>query len=89
MNWLTTVLWAVGGGISLAAFLALVKGGKPLRTALSSALGGIAALLAVDAAGIFTGVSLGINPFTGGCCLVLGAPGVVGLLLLKTVFRGG
>lgn len=89
MNFLSAALWAAGGCVALAVFIALVRGGKPLRTGLSSGVGGIAALLAVNTAGIFTGVSLGINLFTGACCLILGVPGVVALLVLKTIFQIG
>lgn len=87
--WLLAALWAVAAALTLAVFVALVRGGRPLRTALSSGVQGIGALLAVNVAGIFTGVSLGVNAFTALCCAVLGAPGVVALLVLKTVFHLG
>lgn len=86
---LTVGLWAVAAAVTLAVFVALVRGGRPIRTALVSGFQGLAALLAVDAVGGFTGVSLGINALSGACCAVLGVPGVVGLLVLKTVFRLG
>lgn len=87
--WLTVALWAVAAALTLAVFVALVKGGRPLRTAFSSGLQGFGALLAVNVTGIFTGVSLGVNAFTALCCAVLGTPGVVALLVLKTVFHLG
>ena len=40
-------------------------------------------------AGAFTSVSLGLNLFSGLVCLVLGIPGVIGLLLLKLLFNMG
>jgi hypothetical protein len=43
-------------------------------------------LAAVNVAGIFTGVSLGINLISGLTCLVLGVPGIITLLLLKLIF---
>lgn len=87
--WLLAVLWAVAAAVTLAVFVALVKGGRPLRNALSNTLQGFGALLAVNVAGIFTGVSLGVNTFTAACCAVLGIPGVVTLLVLKTIFHLG
>lgn len=87
--WVWIGLWAVAAGVTLAVFVALVRGGQPLRRAVSSGLQGFGALLMVDVAGMFTGVSLGINWLTAGCCAVLGAPGVIALLVLKTIFRIG
>ena len=81
--------WAVAATVTLFVFIALVKGGRPVRRALSSGLQGFGALLAVNVAGIFTGVSVGVNALTAAACLLLGAPGVVALLLLKAVFRIG
>lgn len=89
MSWLVPVLWAVAAALSLAVFIALVRGGRPVRTALSSGLQGFGALLAVNVAGIFTGVSMGVNALTLACCGALGIPGVVTLLLLKTIFHIG
>ena len=89
MSALAIALWAAAGVAALFVFLALVRGGKPLRSAVAGGVRGLAALLAVDAAGIFTGVSLGLNALTGGVCLVLGVPGVIGLLLMKTIFQIG
>ncbi len=81
--------WTVAAAVSLAMFIALVRGGRPVSRAVSGAVQGIGALLAVNAAGIFTGVSLGLNALTAGTCAVLGVPGVVTLLVLKTIFRVG
>lgn len=49
---------------------------------------GICALAAVNVAGAFTGVSLGLNLLSGLSCVVLGIPGVVTLLFLKLIFNG-
>lgn len=81
--------WTVAAAAALAVFVALVRGGRPVSRALSGAVQGLAALLAVDVAGIFTGVSLSVNALTAGTCAVLGVPGVVTLLILKTIFRVG
>lgn len=81
--------WTVAAAVSLAVFVALVRGGRPIRRAVNGAVQGLGALLAVNVAGIFTGVSLGLNALTAGACAVLGVPGVVTLLVLKTIFRVG
>ena len=86
MNGWFFVWWGVAAIISLAILIALFKGGTPLRSALTSACGGVLSLLAVDVAGMFTGVSLALNALTLGCSAVLGVPGVITLLVLKTVF---
>lgn len=83
---ITLILWwAAAAAVTLAVLLALIKGGKPVRGLLSSAAGGLFSLLAVDIAGVFTGVTLGVNPLTLGAGTVLGAPGVITLLVLKAV----
>lgn len=89
MTPLMIALWAAAAAVSLAVFIALVKGGRPIRGAVSSCLQGFGALLAVDVAGIFTGVSVGVNALTAFCCGVLGVPGVITLLILRTIFRIG
>lgn len=78
--------WGVAAAVTLAVLLALIKGGKPVRGAISSVTGGLLSLLAVDVTGVFTGVTLGINPLTLGAGTVLGAPGIITLLVLKAVF---
>lgn len=84
--WLTVVLWCVAGAIVLTVLIALFRGGRPFRDLFSGALQGVCALAAVNVAGMFTGVSLGINLFSGLTCLVMGVPGVITLLLLKLIF---
>lgn len=78
----------VGGLILLAVTIALFRSGKPVRGLVSSGAQGLCALAAVNLAGAFTGVSLGLSWLTGACCVVLGIPGVVGLLFLKLIFNG-
>ncbi len=85
--WMWTLVYAVGIGMALAVAVALVRTGKPVRKLIGSGVEGLCALAAVNVAGAFTGVSLGLNLFSGLCCLVLGIPGVVGLLLLKLIFK--
>ena len=83
--WLQILLYAIGVGVSIAVLVALVRTKKPVRSFVGSGAQGICALAAVNIAGAFTGVSIGLNLFSGAVCAVLGIPGVVALLLLKLV----
>lgn len=78
---------AVGVCIVVAVAIALFRTGKPVRGLVSTGAQGICALAAVNVAGAFTSVSLGLNLFSGLCCLVLGIPGVISLLILKLIFN--
>ncbi|WP_418455141.1 pro-sigmaK processing inhibitor BofA family protein [Allofournierella sp.] len=59
---------------------------KPLRASLTSVLAGMGALGAVNMLAPFTGVGLALNAFTSFMAVVLGAPGVVTMLVLNLVF---
>ena len=84
--WLPIVVYAIAGIGGSALLAALLYSRKPIRNLFGSVFQGICALAAVDVAGMFTGVSLGINWFTLGVCGTLGVPGVITLLLLKLIF---
>ncbi|MCI8554474.1 MAG: transcriptional regulator [Clostridiales bacterium] len=84
---LQILVYAVGGLVALAVGTALLKSRRPIRGLLSSGAQGICALAAVNVAGAFTGVSLGLSLLSGLCCVVLGIPGVVALLVLKVIFN--
>ncbi|MGI6264166.1 MAG: pro-sigmaK processing inhibitor BofA family protein [Acutalibacteraceae bacterium] len=80
------IVWGVlAAGAALAVVIAAFRAGRPIRRLAGSAVQGLCALAAVDVAGAFTGVSLGLNAFTGGCCAVLGIPGVIALLLERLI----
>lgn len=85
-TWLMVVLYSVGGLLGLGILVGAIRAGKPFRNFASGALQGACALAAVNVAGAFTGVSLGINWFSGAVCLVTGLPGIVTVLLLKLIF---
>ncbi len=87
--WLKIVVGIVGAVMVIAVAAALFRTGKPVRSLAGSGIQGICALAAVNVAGAFTSVSLGLNLFSGLVCLVLGIPGVIGLLLLKLLFNMG
>lgn len=52
---------------------------------LRSSIYGVGALCAVNVSAAFTGLSLGFGWLSGGAALVLGVPGVVGLLIMRAV----
>lgn len=79
-------LYGVGGALGIAVLIGAIRGGKPIRNILGNGLQGICALAAVNVAGAFTGVSLGVGAFNCAACLVLGLPGVISVLLLKLIF---
>lgn len=85
-TWLSVVCGVIAAGIVLAVLIAQFRTKRPIRGILKTGLQGVCALAAVDVAGIFTGVSLGLNVFTGLVSLVLGLPGVIGILLLNLIF---
>lgn len=73
-------------GLLAAGFLLLVlliRVRRAVGTAAASAAMGAAAMGAVNLTGLVTGVVLPVNLFTALVTLVLGAPGVVGLLVLQ------
>lgn len=76
-NILLYILVSVVGLVLL--FWLLKKGG----TFIKSSVYGIGALLAVNLASFFTGISIGINLLTAGFTFAFGLPGVALMLLLK------
>jgi hypothetical protein len=83
---LKVMLCALTGGGALAILVSMLRQRKLLRYLLLSAVSGVAALYAVNALGLFTGISLSVNALSLGVSAVGGAPGVISLLLLDTLF---
>ncbi len=73
------------GAIAVAA--AAVTSKRGFSSLLLSALQGIAALFAVNLAGMATGVCLAVNLYSISAAAVLGMPGVIGMLLTNIIFR--
>ena len=57
-----------------------------MRNALRSGLCGLISLFLVNMSAVFTGVSLGFGWLSGGVAMLLGAPGVVCLLICNALF---
>lgn len=80
------IVWSIIGGLAVIAVgMAAFKTGRPIRSVIGSGVQGLCALAAVNVTGAFTGVSLGLNLFSGACCVVLGIPGVIALLIEKII----
>lgn len=78
------ILPAVG---ALAVLIAALRSGRCIRTLLGSALKGAVSLLAVNAAGALTGVTVAVNPVTLAAVGIFGIPGCTGLVLLDLICR--
>lgn len=85
--WLQILVYVVGGVAALAVGIALIRSRRPVRNLLASGVQGVCALAAVNVAGAFTGISLGLNWLTGLCCVGLGIPGVIGLMVARLLFN--
>ena len=59
---------------------------KVTRSAFRSSVGGLLALSAVNLSAAITGISLGFSCLSGAVAILLGIPGVVGLLLTNALF---
>ena len=81
-----TFMAAVASVAAAAVIYAIGKTKHPLRTALKSAMGGIAALLLVNLTAKATGCYIAINYLTVAAATVLSLPGVIGMLLLNIIF---
>ncbi len=76
------------GIISLVlVFAELKKAQSPMKNAAVSAFFGAASLGAVNLMSLYTGVTIAINYFTSFVAVVLGAPGVICLLMLRLLFQ--
>ena len=72
---------------AICVLIAFFRAGHGIRRWIVSALQGVAALFAVNAAGMLTGVSIAVNPVTLTAAGVFGIPGTITVLLLNTIFR--
>ena len=62
---------------------------ETVRNIYRSSVSGVLALCAVNLTAAFTGVSLGFSMLSGGAALLLGIPGVIGMLLMNALFLMG
>ena len=71
----------------LAVLIAFLRSGRFFGALFSSAVQGAVSLLAVNVAGMLTGVTVAVNPVTLTAVSLLGIPGTIGLLLLNAIFK--
>jgi len=84
---LKVLLCALAGGGCLAILASMLRSRKLVRYLLLSVLSGVAALYAVNAVGLLTGLRLSVNWLTLGISAAGGVPGVVALLLGDVLLR--
>lgn len=70
-----------------AVLIAFLRSGRFFGALFSSAVQGAVSLLAVNVAGMLTGVTVAVNPVTLTAVSLLGIPGTIGLLLLNAIFQ--
>ena len=78
---LKILLYSLAGGAVAAILVSMLRSRRLLRYLLLSALSGVAALYAVNAAGLLTGIRLAVNGLTLAVSAAAGPPGVAALLL--------
>ena len=59
------------------------------RDIYRSSVSGWLALCVVNVSAAFTGVSLGFSWLSGGTALLMGVPGVIGMLVMNAIFTIG
>lgn len=69
----------------IAVFTAAVRSGRPGRRLLRSGTQGLGAVVLLNVTAGVTGVSLGFSWLTVGSALLLGLPGVIGLVLMQII----
>lgn len=70
---------------ALISFVIMKKSGHFTKSLLFTAVQGLSALLAVNAAGIITGVTLSVNALTLGSGIVFGTPGIIMNLIAEII----
>lgn len=86
METLKTVLIAFAAVYAIAFLFFAFKSGKPIKTILFSALLGLGVFVLLNLTGGYTGVSLGVNPWSVLCASVAGVPGVVLMVVMRLLW---
>lgn len=82
-----TVLVIAAAAAALAITVFAVTERRGFSALFLNALGGMAALVAVNITGLATGIQLSVNRWSLGAGALLGVPGVISMLILDTVFK--
>lgn len=71
--------------VMLVPIIAMFKRGNFVKSLFISAFQGLASLLAVNALGLLTGVTLAVNWYTVLACVCLGLPASISMLVLDII----
>lgn len=71
----------------LIVLVSAVKTKRFFSCVILSALQGIAAIFAVNALGLVTGLHLSLNGYTITSSIIGGTPAVIGMILLEIIFK--
>jgi len=82
-----TYMIIAGAAFGLGIIILLLRNTNALKKLALSGVGGIAAFGAVNLSGIFTGVSLVPNLWTICTAIILGLPGVIGMMFVKLILK--
>ena len=82
-----TVLIIFLAAAALAITVNTVTNRRGFSALILNAIGGAAALFAVNIAGLATGIQLSVNRWSLGAGALLGVPGVISMLVLDIVFK--
>ncbi len=85
MDWMQIAFIALLVVTAIVVFTAAVRADKPLRRLFGSGLQGLGALALVNVTAGLTGVSVGFSWLATGCGVLLGVPGIIGLVLMQIV----
>lgn len=83
----TIIICAAGAVCALAVLASMKKSGHFIKSLFLSAVEGMAALFAVNAAGAFTGVALSVNRLTLLSGVIFGVPGIAAHLIAQIILR--
>lgn len=71
--------------LTLVIIQAIMRSKRPVRSAVSSMLVGLLAMLAVNFCSQWTNVTIPVSPLTIAVSMILGIPGVTCLLILQRI----
>ena len=83
----TAIMCSAAVLCALIVLTAMKKSGPFFSALFLSAIEGIAALFAVNAAGAFTGVTLCVNRLTLASGVIFGVPGIAVHLIAQTIIK--
>lgn len=86
MSGFSIVIIILGILVSLFCIQAIIRTDKPLKKAFHGIFKGLAALMAVNLTGIFTGVTIPISILSLCISILGGIPGVTTLVILDMIF---